>query len=422
MRKPLLCVASLLTLGAPSLVAQGGRTPAPRVLVIENVSVVDVDAARVRPGQRIVVRGEAIAAVEPVAAPAPTDVTVTIDGTGLFAIPGLVDHHVHLTAGMEEALERAARGGVTLVQALAGDNRVAGYMALAVRSGRIKGPEIAYASVMAGPNFFTDPRFISAGAGYAPGAAPWVQAVTAESDLPTAVAAARGSGAEVLKLYAMIDSALVAGLTGEAHRQGMRVVAHSTVFPARPTDLVAAGVDVLTHAAYLSWQGLTWVAPDEAWNRRFGPYATTPPEGPAMTRIVEAMRARGTHLEPTLWVLGRSPADSISARWSRAIVGRAAAAGIPILAGTDGLIDADSTALPNLHKELALLVEAGLTPAKALAAATTVPARLMGRGTTHGAVAAGRVADLVLLEGNPLVDIASTTRIRMVVRRGEILP
>ncbi|MCL4865209.1 MAG: amidohydrolase family protein, partial [Gemmatimonadales bacterium] len=161
---------------------------------------------------------------------------------------------------------------------------------------------------------------------------------------------------------------------------------------------------------------------DEAWNRRFGPYATTPPEGPAMTRIVEAMRARGTHLEPTLWVLGRSPADSISARWSRAIVGRAAAAGIPILAGTDGLIDADSTALPNLHKELALLVEAGLTPAKALAAATTVPARLMGRGTTHGAVAAGRVADLVLLEGNPLVDIASTTRIRMVVRRGEILP
>ncbi|MCL4865335.1 MAG: hypothetical protein KJZ47_05535, partial [Gemmatimonadales bacterium] len=230
MRKPLLCVASLLTLGAPSLVAQGGRTPAPRVLVIENVSVVDVDAARVRPGQRIVVRGEAIAAVEPVAAPAPTDVTATIDGTGLFATPGLVDHHVHLTAGMEEALERAARGGVTLVQALAGDNRVAGYLALAVRSGRIKGPEIAYASVMAGPNFFTDPRFISAGAGYAPGTAPWVQAVTAESDLPTAVAAARGSGAEVLKLYAMIDSALVAGLTGEAHRQGMRVVAHSTVF------------------------------------------------------------------------------------------------------------------------------------------------------------------------------------------------
>jgi len=424
MRRPSLPSSALVPflLAATPLAAQAPRPQPARTLVIENVSVVDVEAGTTRAGQRIVLRGDSIVAVEPSSTPAPGNATRTIDGTGLFAIPGLVDHHVHLSAGMEATLERATRGGVTMVQALAGDNRIAGYLAVAVRSGRVKGPEIAYASVMAGPGFFTDPRFISAGAGYTPGTAPWAQAVTAETDLATAVAAARGSGAEVLKLYAMMDSALVARLTGEAHRQGMRVVAHGTVFPARPAELVAGGVDVLSHAPYLSWQGAPTIRAEDAWDRREGPYATVAPDGAALGAVVNAMARAGTHLEPTLWVFSRNPADTLLQRWAATITRAARRAGVPILAGTDGLIDGDATALPNIHKEMALLVEAGLTPAQALAAATRVPARLMGRGATHGLVAPGRVADLVLLEGNPLVDIANTTRIRMVIRRGEVLP
>jgi imidazolonepropionase-like amidohydrolase len=202
----------------------------------------------------------------------------------------------------------------------------------------------------------------------------------------------------------------------------MRVVAHATVFPARPTELVAAGVDLLTHVPYLSWQGAEFVQAADAWNRRNGPYAKVPTDGPAITEMLRAMAAAGTHLEPTLWVFHRAPADSVLQRWSREVTRLAVAAGIPIVAGTDGLIEADSTALPNIHKELELLVRAGLSPAQALASATIVPARLMGRGRTHGLLAAGRVADLVLLEANPLEQIGHTTRIRQVIRRGAVIP
>ncbi len=104
--------------------------------------------------------------------------------------------------------------------------------------------------------------------------------------------------------------------------------------------------------------------------------------------------------------------------WGAAITRKARDAGIPIIAGTDGLIGADSMALPAIHQELQFLVSAGLTPAEALAAATITAARAMRRERTHGVIAAGYVADVVLLEANPLEDISATTRIRQVVLKG----
>jgi imidazolonepropionase-like amidohydrolase len=95
-------------------------------------------------------------------------------------------------------------------------------------------------------------------------------------------------------------------------------------------------------------------------------------------------------------------------------------AGVPILAGTD---------CPNpyvypgfsLHDELGLLVHAGLTPAEALRTATINPARFLGLTDSLGVVATGKVADLVLLDGNPLQDIANTKRIRAVIQGGRLL-
>ncbi|MEP6836020.1 MAG: amidohydrolase family protein [Gemmatimonas sp.] len=410
---------STSTVGAQG---RGGRPPArPRVTVIDSVTVVDVAQRKLVPGQRIVLRGDSITSVQPVSAAAPDSIDVRINGRGAFAIPGLVDHHVHLTSGMSRMLTQAARGGVTMVQALAGDNRIAGEYARMVSAREMPGPEISYASVMAGPDFFNDPRFIDAGLGYKPGTAPWAQAVTAQTDVVVAVAAARGSGAEVLKLYAMLDSALVARLTAEAHRQGMTVVAHGTVFPARPLQMVQGGVDILTHAPYLSWQGAQTIVPEDSRNRAKGPYDSVPVNGAVITSLISAMQRAGTYLEPTLFVFARQTAEKAMNDWAAALTIKARDAGIPIIAGTDGLIDGDSTALPNVHKELQLLVKAGMTPAEALAAATIVPARAMKRERTHGAIAAGRVADIVLLEANPLEDISATTRIRQVILRGVAL-
>lgn len=412
----------VLLLGVvPTASAQGRAAQPPRVVMIEHATVVDVAAETLLPDRRVVIRGDTIAAVELMTAPPPGDVSRTIDATGLFVIPGLVDHHVHLTPNMDSALVRAVRGGVTMVQALAGDNRVAGHYARAVLAGELAGPEIAYASVMAGPDFFADPRFRSAGLGYAPGLAPWAHAVTAGTNAMMSVAGARGSGAEVLKLYAMMDAPLVQRLTAEAHRQGIRVVAHGTVFPARPSELVAAGVDVLTHVPYLSWEGAEQIAAKDAWNRRDGPYASVDASSPAMRMLLLQMAERGTWLEPTLWVFHRDPADSVVQQWGRAVTHAAHRAGVRLLAGTDGLIGGGAESLPNIHEELALMVRAGLSPAEALATATLNPARVMGRGETHGLLAAGRVADLLLLEANPLDDITATRAIRHVIRRGEVV-
>lgn len=224
MRAFVAAAAALAISGGTALAQPGPARPAPRlrVTVIDSVSVVDVAARRIVAGQRIVIRGDSIVAVQSISAPLPDTFDERVSGQGAFAIPGLTDHHVHFSPGMTRALAQAARGGVAMVQG------------------------------MAGPDFFVDPRFRSAGLGYAPGGAPSAQAVTANTNVALAVAAARGSGAEVLKLYAMMDSALVARLTTEAHRQGMRVVAHGTVFPARPLQLVQSGVDILTHVPYLS--------------------------------------------------------------------------------------------------------------------------------------------------------------------------
>jgi imidazolonepropionase-like amidohydrolase len=134
------------------------------------------------------------------------------------------------------------------------------------------------------------------------------------------------------------------------------------------------------------------------------------------------MKARGTYLEPTLWVFTHPEVPPVVASWGAQVAARAHAMGIPILAGTDGFVERDTLAPPVIHRELQRLVEAGLSPAAALATATTVPARAMGRARTHGLVAAGRVADLVLLDANPLEDIRHTTRIRAVVLRGQVLP
>jgi predicted amidohydrolase YtcJ len=94
-------------------------------------------------------------------------------------------------------------------------------------------------------------------------------------------------------------------------------------------------------------------------------------------------------------------------------------AGVLLLAGTDVGIP---TLVPgiSLHEELVLLVEAGLTPLEALRAATLNPARVLGLADSLGTIESGKLADLVLLEANPLADINNTQRIRAVVANGRL--
>jgi imidazolonepropionase-like amidohydrolase len=120
--------------------------------------------------------------------------------------------------------------------------------------------------------------------------------------------------------------------------------------------------------------------------------------------------------------------DRTAADWERArrsyamqltLIKPMAAAGVPIVAGTD-VLNPYIIAGFSLHDELQLFVENGLTPLQALRAATIVPARLLNATDSLGTVAQGKVADLVLLDANPLTDIRNTTHIRAVISNGRV--
>lgn len=400
--------------------------PAP-VVLIQDVTLIDGTGAAARPHADVLIRDGRIAEVSDTGVRSSDDAAIVLNGRGRYAIPGLFDAHVHLSgAPWEERinqLRRALAGGITSVYDVAGDVRETSDLARAELAGEIDSPAIDYAALMAGPAFFTDPRVVASSLGFAVGQAPWALSVGPDTDLARAVAAVRGSGASAIKLYAALDAATVKRIADEAHRQHVRLVAHATVFPARPSDLVAAGVNMLAHAAYLVWEGSPPTT--DFPSRAKGDFAHVAPDSPAIERLLASMRDGHVALNPTLWIFADGPGaqDELKTertRWMDAVTRRASAIGVPIVAGTDGML-APRDPLPILHRELELLVTgAGLSPMQALVSATANAAQAIGVDRDRGTIAAGKIADVVLLSGNPLEDIRNTRKIEVVVHRGRL--
>jgi imidazolonepropionase-like amidohydrolase len=386
--------------------------------------LIDGTGSPVRPSVSIVVRDGLVSAIVPAGQEPAAD--IVISGEGQFAIPGLIDAHVHLSGlawgPRTEQLERVLRGGVTTVFDMAGDVRDTSHFSRAALTGEIESPTIEYVALMAGPAFFTDPRVIASSRGYKPGEAPWNRAITAETDLVRAVAEARGAGARAIKLYAALDAATVARIGAEASRQDMRLVAHATTFPAKPSDLIAAGVKMLAHTPYLVWEGSP-PSPDFPKRAR-GDFAGVPADGAVMTHLLQSMKDHEVALNPTLWIFAEGAAKDdlapVRTPWMNAVTKRAQTMGVTLAAGTDGMIQGNDP-LPLLHRELEAEVAAGLTPMEALVSATRGAARGIGIDSRRGTLEVGRAADIVLLEGNPADDIRNTRRVRYVVKDGRLV-
>lgn len=418
-----LCVASA------AVAQQAPPDTAPPVpLAIRNVTLIDGTGAPARAGITLVIRDRHIAAIDAGIRPHSLPDSV-IDGSGLYAIPGLIDAHVHTGTDpwqeRADALRHALFGGVTSVFDLAGDTRAVGDLQRAVLAHQIPGPRVYYVALFGGPDFFSDPRTHDASRGYIPGTAPWMQAVTDTTDFAHAVALAKGTGATGVKLYAALDSLEVTRATAEAHRQGLRVIAHATTFPGKPSDLVAAGVNMLAHTPYLVWQG----SPRSTdWRHRAsGDFRQVPADGPVIEQLLESMRDRGVALNPTLWIFAHeSRQDSVAGvrtPWMYEVTRRAAELGVRIVAGTDDLYNPKvDSLLPILHRELGVLVhDAGLTPMQAITSATANAAWAIGIGDSVGTLVQGKVADLVLLGADPLTDITHTRDVRLVMQGGRVV-
>ena len=194
----------------------------------------------------------------------------------------------------------------------------------------------------------------------------------------------------------------------------MKVWSHATLVPARPSEAVAGGVDVLSHAGLLLWE--VEALPD--FRRRLdADYDKVRPDHARLAQLFRTMAERGTALDATLYVYRqREPAI----RFAAEVVRRAHAAGVPILVGTDAIGAPADGPLPHVHDELELLVtRAGLSPLAALHAATLAPARALGIEASRGSIVVGKSADLVILTADPSTDIRNTRAIEAVYRGGK---
>jgi imidazolonepropionase-like amidohydrolase len=274
---------------------------------------------------------------------------------------------------------------------------------------------------MAGPTFFTDPRVAGNAIGYAPGEAPWAQAVEEETDLALAVARAAGTGATGIKIYADLPAPLVRSVVEEAQRQGLQTWAHGTLFPTRPRDVVGAGVDGISHVCGLVWQVLPDVPSRYAQRGAFDPGQVDVSSNAFRDLFIE-MRRRQTVLDPTASFFQNPRARELGCTQEliTSLLSSAHEAGVLMSTGTDYLL-AEGEPDPTLFREISYLVESGiLDPAQALTAATLHGALAIGVADHVGTIQEGKIADLVVLSEDPTRDIAALRHVLAVIKSGSV--
>lgn len=432
-------VAAAIAIALSTLARAAAPTPfAPpadgeRVL-FRHATLIDGADAPARADMDVLVAGARIVAVFRDTTPLPENAVDarTVDLHGRYLMPGLVDSHVHLATPpnrrqAEAELRRNLYGGVTAVRDMADDLRPVSDLARASLVGEIAAPDIFYAALMAGPDFFVDPRTAQTSAGGTPGSMPWMQAVDDRSDLRLAVARASGTAPTAIKLYADMTGELAARVTAEAHRQHLRVWAHATLYPARPSEVVAAGVDTISHACLLIREVLDRVPRVNEPRPQARLDRFKEGDAPELARLFETMVARGVILDATISAYAPPPdappqPGACDDAVGGAITRQARRAGVAIAAGTD-FVEPASERWPELFHELHQLVErAGMSPLEAIRAATLVGARATGQERDIGSIEPGKLADMVVLEKDPLTSLDHLESLVMTIKRGHVFP
>jgi len=439
--------------------------PAPSGTAITNVTVIDA-VNGVRENQTVVFAGDEITAVQ--GAQVELNVVETIDGTGKFLIPGLWDFHVHLSYddNFTEAMPALFLSyGITSVR----DTGGLMHKMLPIVE-KMRGPDaIAPRVYFAGP--LLDGRFVVYDGDGRPEIG--VQNATPEQARET-VRSLKEQGVDFIKIYEMVSPDIFQALVETANELDLPIDSHvplsmraSTAGPSvdsmehlrniemdcasntpalheerierlkNPGNLSGADLRSSLH----SLQRLPAIANydearcDQTLNAlestmqvptlRLLAMSLTPPWqradwDDALSRLPPA--AAAPWLETTLERRANPPqeVDTTYGDWGLFMTGRAHAAGVPIGAGTDTPI---GFAVPgySLHSELEFLVRAGLSPLEALKSATLRPAEYFSLQNEMGTIDIGKRADMVLLDANPLIDIANIRAVVTVVTKGQSL-
>jgi hypothetical protein len=374
------------------------------------------------------------------------DHAIRIDGRGRFALPGLIDAHVHLVHVLDLA-------GVAETDVLPL------YLAAGVTSVRSTGDAMDAAARVAhhaSQNPGTSPRVFTCSPlldGNPPVHRNASRIVTARENIPGILDEVRASGATTVKIYVGIRRELGREIIEQSHRRGLLVTAHLGNY--RAQDATADGIDGLEHI----WSVFNYVIPPDVAAQP-GHRGRLDLSNPLCESFVTELAKRKTFVDPTLIVFrnmillpdvpavhdhpdnGRVP-QKLREFWPvylrqsgcpqggaledrrrefakyQELTGKLHRAGVPLLAGTDSP-EPHVTPGCSLHQELELLVESGLSPAAALRCATLNNAAALRQQDHLGSIAVGKLADLVLLDANPLEDIHNTRKIEKVIRSGVV--
>ncbi len=387
----------------------------------------------------IMVDGDRIAAIVPSAedAAALPEGAHIVDADGWYAIPGLVDSHVHLATLPDRAhatamLRRYLYGGITTVRDMAGDARALAELSRAALIGEIDAPDIKYAALMAGPGFFSDPRTVMAALGERPGYVSWLQAIDGRTNLPLAVAEARGTGATGIKIYANLSGELTQAIIAEGRAQDIPVWAHVEVYPA---DIYAAiGATAVSHVCMIA----------ESLLRPPGAVPRSPEamvdlgqfdvNAPAFQRYLKEMTASGSALDATAALSKKNaearatggPDEGASAARPVCpfdtvidpILSALHAAGVPIVAGTDYAAPPDDP-FPALVEEMETLEQVRtMSTADVIRSATVNAATVLGLADEIGSIEVGKYANIVFLKDDPLQGVQNLRSVVLTVKRG----
>ena len=412
-------------------------------VAIRNVTVIPMSGVGPVTDQTVLVRDGRIAEIGPAAQIRAPASAMVVDGTGKFLIPGLIEMHAHTSKTRASALALYVVHGVTTLRDQGSEHAEVLRWRREIRSGARVGPRM----LIAGP-YLESLRNIERMRRDPPEerVEPFERArvpVGSPNDARRVIDSLAALDIDHFKIRTVQDRETYYALATAAHARGKRLVGH--VVTASPAAFLEAGQDGVEHGFPISLDSLPRDQRMTFWRqlatRDVGVVPTMVVVTQSVFRPLDYYRALvtdttgATHpLRPYLsrfmildW---REQVEEVTPQrraffeqaWPTALkhLREMREAGVRIMAGSDVAV---LNIFPgaSLHEELRLFVDSlGMTPLEALASATSEPAEWLGLADSLGTIASGKVADLVLLDANPLDDIRNTRRIAAVMVRGRL--